>query len=236
MNLDEKIRAAGNVVTMLRNAPQGPYVFPMQPEYTNWRDEQRAWKETAVMFDQSLHMTDIYFRGPDALRLMSDIGVNGFTNFGRNKAKQLIMCNYDGYFVGDAILFAFEDDEFSLVARPVGPNWAAFQAEVGDYRVTVTRDERSAANLGRRLTFRYQINGPATHSIVEKAVGGPLPRIKFFNMGEFEISGFPIRRSTTRWQEFLDRNSPASSSSDPPRVDNRFGRHCWRRATNSGFG
>lgn len=193
MNLEEKIQQAGNVAHMLRNAPQGPYIFPMQSEYTNWRDEQRAWKETAVMFDQSLHMTDIHFKGPDALRLMSDIGVNGFKTFGRNKAKQLIACNYDGYFLGDAILFGFEDDAFSLVGRPVAPNWAAFHAETGDYRVSVTRDERTVANKGRRLSFRFQLNGPATHKIVEKAVGAALPAIKFFAMGEIEIAGVPIR-------------------------------------------
>ncbi|GAA1545958.1 aminomethyltransferase family protein [Nocardioides humi] len=193
MNLEDKIKQAGNVARMLRNAPQGPYVFPMQSEYTNWRDEQRAWSETAVMFDQSLHMTDIHFKGPDVLRLMSDIGVNGFKNFGRNKAKQLIACNYDGYFLGDAILFAFEEDHYSLVGRPVAPNWAAFQAETGDYDVEVTRDERSVANDGRRLSFRFQLNGPATHKIVERAVGSPLPTIRFFAMGEIEIAGVPIR-------------------------------------------
>ncbi|ROQ60123.1 syringate O-demethylase/vanillate/3-O-methylgallate O-demethylase [Streptomyces sp. 840.1] len=193
MNLEEKIQQAGNVADMLRNVPQGPYVYPMRAEYTNWRDEQRAWHATAVLFDQSHHMTDIYFKGPDALRLMSDLGVNGFRNFGRNKAKQFVACNHDGYFVGDAILFGFEDDEFSLVGRPVAPNWVAFQAETGQYRVTVTRDERSIANDGRRLTFRFQLNGPATHRIVEKAAGAPLPRIRFFGMGEIEIAGVPIR-------------------------------------------
>lgn len=193
MNLEEKIQKAGDVVAMLRDAPQGPYIYPMRAEYTNWRDEQRAWQETAVLFDQSHHMTDIYFKGPDALRLMSDLGVNGFRKFGRNKAKQFIACNHDGYFVGDAILFAFEDDEFSLVGRPVAPNWAAFHAETGNYRVTVTRDERSVANDGRRLTFRFQLNGPATHRIVEKAAGVPLPRIPFFAMGEIAIAGVPIR-------------------------------------------
>jgi glycine cleavage system aminomethyltransferase T len=124
---------------------------------------------------------------------MSDLSVNGFRNFGRNKAKQFIACNPDGYFIGDAILFGFENDEFSLVGRPVAPNWAAFHAETGDYRVTVTRDERSVANNGKRLTFRYQLNGPATHKIVEKAAGTPLPALKFFAMGEIKIAGAPIR-------------------------------------------
>jgi glycine cleavage system aminomethyltransferase T len=192
-SLEDKIRRFGNVAEMLRNTQVGPYPYPMRPEFTNWRDEQLAWTTTAVLFDQSFHMTDVYFKGPDVQRLMSDLGVNTFANFGRNKAKHFLACNHDGYVVGDAILFAFEDDEFSLVGRPITPNWAAFHAETGGYDVEVTRDERSVQNAGRRLTFRYQLQGPNALKIVEKAVGGTIDRIKFFNMGEFEIQGCPIR-------------------------------------------
>ena len=192
-SLEDKIQRHGNIADMLRNAPQGPYDYPMRNEYSNWRDEQLAWKQTSVLYDQSFHMTDIYFQGPDVKRLFSDLGINSFTNFARNKAKQFVACNYDGYVIGDAILFGFEDDEYSLVGRPVAPNWAAFMAETGDYDVKVTRDERAIDNKGTRLTFRYNLNGPTTGRILEKAVGGPLPRIKFFNMAEFEIAGVPIR-------------------------------------------
>lgn len=193
-SLEDRIRQhGGSVADMLRNAQTGAYDYPMRSEWTNWRDEQRAWKETAVLFDQSFHMTDVYFTGPDALRLLSDLGVNSFTNFGRGKAKQFVACNADGFIIGDAICFAFEDDEFSLVGRPVTPNWVAFHAETGDYDVKVVRDERSVENGGRRLTFRYQLNGPMTQKIVEQAAGHELERIKFFNMGEFEIAGAPVR-------------------------------------------
>ena len=132
-SLEDKIQRHGNIADMLRNAPQGPYDYPMRNEYSNWRDEQLAWKQTSVLYDQSFHMTDIYFQGPDVKRLFSDLGINSFTNFGRNKAKQFVGCNYDGYVIGDAILFGFEDDEYSLVGRPVAPNWVAFMAETGDY-------------------------------------------------------------------------------------------------------
>ena len=37
--LEDKISAIGNPVSMLRNAPLGPYQFPIQSEFTNWRDE-----------------------------------------------------------------------------------------------------------------------------------------------------------------------------------------------------
>ena len=44
----------------LRDSQIGPYVYPMVPsEFSNWRDEQRAWRETCALFDQSHHMTDL---------------------------------------------------------------------------------------------------------------------------------------------------------------------------------
>ena len=53
-NLEEALKASGNPVRMLRNSQIGAYVYPVvAPEFTNWRDEQRAWAETCVLFDQS---------------------------------------------------------------------------------------------------------------------------------------------------------------------------------------
>src|SRR3954470_18825153 len=85
-------------VSLLRNSAIGPYVYPVvASEYTNWRDEQRAWQKSCVLFNQSYHMTDMYVEGPDALKLLSDLGVNTFKNFGPNKAKQFVACNHEGY-------------------------------------------------------------------------------------------------------------------------------------------
>jgi vanillate/3-O-methylgallate O-demethylase len=78
----------------------------------------------------------------------------------------------DGYMVADAILFGFEDDEWSLVGTPVAPSWVAYKAETGDYDVEVIRDEPTHVNpLGRR-TCRFQLNGPATKAIVERGRQG----------------------------------------------------------------
>ena len=59
-NLEEAIKASGgNIVSMLRNSQIGAYVYPVvAPEFTNWRDEQRAWRDTCVLFDQSHHMVE----------------------------------------------------------------------------------------------------------------------------------------------------------------------------------
>ena len=70
-NLEEALHRSSSPVDMLRNSQIGPYAFPVVPhEFTNWRDEQRSWRETCALFDQSHHMTDLYVEGPDALKLL----------------------------------------------------------------------------------------------------------------------------------------------------------------------
>jgi vanillate/3-O-methylgallate O-demethylase len=192
-SLEDKIRTFGDPVTMLRSPSHGTYIFPIQAQFTNWRDEQESWAETAVIFDQSHHMVDIYFKGPDVKRLFSEVGVNSFKNFGRNKAKQFVAVNYDGDYIGDAICFGFEDDEYSIVGPPIVPNWLEYHAKTGGYDVEITRDERTELNSFGRLTFRYQIQGPKALEIITRAAGGTMPDIKFFNMGEFTIAGYPVR-------------------------------------------
>ena len=52
--LQELLDASGNTVELLRTSQIGAYIYPVVPyEFTNWRREQRAWRETAVLFDQS---------------------------------------------------------------------------------------------------------------------------------------------------------------------------------------
>jgi vanillate/3-O-methylgallate O-demethylase len=188
-SLEDKLKDWKNPVEMLRNAPVGPYVFPVKPEFSNWRDEQEAWQKTAALFDLSLHMTDIYFEGPDLQRLLSNLAVNSFANFGPGKAKQIVCCNPEGYVIGDAILFGLGKDKVNISGRPSVPNWVAYNAETGGYKVTVTRDERSVQNQGRRKTFRFQIQGPNAMAIVAKAADGPVPEVKFFNIVELSIAG-----------------------------------------------
>jgi vanillate/3-O-methylgallate O-demethylase len=194
-SLEDKLKAAGSPVEMARNSQIGPYVYPaVAAEFSNWREEQVAWRETCALFDQSHHMTDLYVEGPDVIRLLSDLGVNTFANAAVNKAKQFVCCNPDGYVIGDAILFFLEENRVSLVGRPSAHNWVEFHAETGNYDVRCERDERTAANpTGRRKLYRYQVQGPTALEVLAKANGGSLPEIKFFNMGELTIAGRSVR-------------------------------------------
>ena len=193
-SLEEVLETVGSPVKLLRNSQIGPYAFPVvRTEFSNWRDEQRAWKETCALFDQSHHMTDLYVDGPDALKLFSDLGVNSFKNFKVNQAKQFVACNHNGYVIGDAILFYLDENRFNLVGRPPAHNWVQYNLETRRYKASAERDERSAVNQGHRKSFRYQIQGPHALRLMEKLTGKSVPDIRFFNMGEFTIAGRDVR-------------------------------------------
>ncbi len=191
-SLEDLLQAVGNPVTLLRNSQTGPYVYPVvPPEYSNWRDEQRAWQQTCVLFNQSYHMEDMYVSGPDALKLLSGLGINSFKGFEPGRAKQFVPCNYDGYVIGDVILFHLEKDLFNLVGRPAVHNWVQYNGQIGKYNVKFERDERAVAQKGSvvRKTYRYQLQGPNAMKLTEKVMGRPAPELKFFHLTTIDMAG-----------------------------------------------
>jgi len=189
--LEAAITEAGGPVEFLRNRAARAHTLPVPAEHTNWQEEQRAWRDTVALMDQSHHMTDLFLRGPDALRLLSDLGVNSFKNFGANKAKQYIVTSPEGYYIGDVILFHLPDGTFNLVGREIVMDWVLFHLETGDYDVTAERDDNSAVRpKGEDPTFyRYELQGPNANELVSVAIGSEVPDIRFFNMATFTIAG-----------------------------------------------
>lgn len=197
-NLEQVIEAAGNPVDMLRHSQIGAYVYPVvAPEFHNWRSEQWAWQHSAVLFDQSHHMVDLYIRGKDALKLISDTAINSMKGFAVNKAKQYVPTTPYGHVIGDGILFYLAEQEFVYVGRAPAANWLMFHAETGGYDVEIVKDDRSPSRpMGKpvqRISWRFQIQGPNAWAIIEKLNGGPVEQLKFFNMGEMNIAGRKVR-------------------------------------------
>jgi hypothetical protein len=52
--MEEALQDAESPVEMLRNSQIGPYAFAGTSEFTNRRDEQRAWRESCVLFVQGV--------------------------------------------------------------------------------------------------------------------------------------------------------------------------------------
>ena len=114
-SLQDLIDATPDLVTYLYNDTPGPHrriradLNPVPTEFSNWRDEQRAWRETAILFDQSHHMPELFVKGPDAFRLLNSIGINSLANLDPDRAKQFIGCNPRGQMIGDCILYDHSD-------------------------------------------------------------------------------------------------------------------------------
>lgn len=191
-SLEGKLAGVGNLVNMLRNQQVGPNVYPGVPaEFSNWRSEQRAWAKTCVLFNQSYHMAELMVEGPQALAFLNGLGINSFTGFIPDRAKQFVPVSHDGFVIGDVILFYLAENKFNLVGRAPTLNWVMFNGETGDHDVTLTYDERTAvrADPENRRHYRYQIQGPNSAKVIADATGARAPDLKFFHMCWMIIGG-----------------------------------------------
>ncbi|MGZ3257317.1 MAG: hypothetical protein ACXU68_11170 [Croceibacterium sp.] len=189
-NLEQILQKTPNIVEKLRNSQIGAYVYPVvAPEFSNWRSEQWAWQHSAVLFDQSHHMFDLYINGPDALKLLSDTMVNSPAGWEVNKAKQYVPTTPYGHVIGDGIIFYLAPEQFVYVGRAPAANWLMFQAQKGNYNVEIINDPRSPSRpMGKpvsRISWRFQIQGPQAWNVIEKLNGQTLEKLKFFNMSEY---------------------------------------------------
>ncbi|HCM50978.1 MAG TPA: glycine cleavage system protein T, partial [Microbacterium sp.] len=138
---------------------------PVVPaDFTNWIKEQKAWRDTAVLYDQSHHMDNVFLKGSDAIKLISDTAINSVANFPVNKAKQYVPTTASGHVIGDGILFREAEDEYVYVGRAPASNWLMFHGETGGYQnLDVEVDRRSNSrpygDAVSRKYYRFQIQG-----------------------------------------------------------------------------
>lgn len=197
-SLSAKIESHGNAVDMLRNSQIGMYVYPVvAPEYTNWRNEQAAWRKSAVLFDQTHHMDELIVEGPDAEDFLAYVGINAFGNFDLNRAKHFVPVTPAGHVIGDMIIFRERMDKFILVGRAPTANWVKFQAAIGTWKVRLFHDPRSNSRPdGERVLrthYRFQIQGPDAPAIFEKINGGPVADIPFFHVDWINVGSKKVQ-------------------------------------------
>jgi vanillate/3-O-methylgallate O-demethylase len=199
-SLQDLIDATPDLVEYLYNDSPGAHsrgradLTPVRQEFTNWRDEQRSWRETAVLFDQSHHMPELIVKGPDAKKLLEHVGVNSLANLAPGRAKQFIGVTERGQMIGDCILYALEDETYELVSSMPLLNWVEYQIVTGDWDVSYERDNNTSDNpSGTRKLFRYQVDGPNAGAIFDEIVDGDVPEILPFRTALVSIAGVECR-------------------------------------------
>jgi len=198
-NLQDVLDASGNAVELLRNSQIGSYIYPVVPaDFQNWIKEQKAWRDTAVLYDQSHHMDNVFLRGSDAIKLISDTAINSVATFPVNRAKQYVPTTASGHVIGDGILFHEAEDQYVYVGRAPASNWLMYHGETGGYQnLEVVVDRRSPSRpygdaVSRRY-YRFQIQGPNAWQVIEKLNGGPLEQLRFFSMSAMQIGDINVR-------------------------------------------
>ena len=126
-----------------------------------------------MLFDQSHHMVDLFMRGPDAIKLISDTAINSVANFPVNRAKQFVPTTPAGHVIGDGILFHLDEEEYVYVGRAPASNWLAVPAPRPAATTSSSRRTTAppCARCGKPVTrayWRFQIQGPNAWQVIEK--------------------------------------------------------------------
>jgi len=173
-------QSMNEMLTQMRGTPEGYFTVRFGlPEYTDWMDESMSWKQTCYLGDWSF-LWERRFRGPDVLKLFSEVAVNSFDDFAHGQSKHVIHTNEDGKVIHEGILSRLGEDEFMLFGR--GGFWVDYQLRQRGYDVVSEPDD----------WFNFQVSGPNAIYVVEKAAGQSLRDVKFMHSGKIEIAGHNV--------------------------------------------
>lgn len=153
-------------------------------EYTGWRDEIGSWIESAYL-GTSISESFVYsLKGPDVVDFCKAYFVNDFDKFPVGRGKHGIMCNEKGNIMMDGVIMRTAEDEFVTIWIWPYVEYALAHSK-GKYNVTGT-------NLTGQM-FLYQIAGPTSLDILEKATGENLRDIEFVHFKMAKIAGHDVR-------------------------------------------
>jgi vanillate/3-O-methylgallate O-demethylase len=140
-------------------------------EYSGWIDESQSWKTSCYVGDWSF-LDEFHVRGPDALKLFSDLSVNSFAKFAIGQAKHVVCCNAGGHVIGEGVLMRLGEDQFEFQALGPVTAWLEYNLLRGRYRAEATT---------RVSKFKYQVSGPKALYVLERLVDGNLRDIAFMH-------------------------------------------------------
>jgi vanillate/3-O-methylgallate O-demethylase len=167
-------------VNDLRKTPEGYFTSRWGlPEYTDWMDESMSWKENCYIGDWSF-VWDRRIKGPGAVKLFSDISTASFEKFDIGQSKHLINCNENGKVIHNGILSRLSEDELMLQGR--NGFWADYKLRHGKYNATLQADDLA----------KFQVSGPNSIHVIEKACGESIRDIQFMHFRKLRIEGLDV--------------------------------------------
>jgi vanillate/3-O-methylgallate O-demethylase len=135
-----------------------------------------SWKESCYIGDWSF-LWEHHYRGPDAMRLFSDISCASLKKFDIGQCKHVIHTNDDGKVIHEGILARLGEEHLLLFGR--GGFWANYNLSKGGYEVSSTRDD----------WFNIQVSGPRSIYLLEEVCGQSLREMGFMRLKTVLMAG-----------------------------------------------
>ena len=160
-----------------------PLAGYMPFEYTGSKDELLACRESAWL-GVNLNVSPVYdVYGPDAVRFLNWACVNrDFSTLKAHNSRHAIICNEKGQMLADGVTIKIAENHFRTY----------WQAPVLAYRL-----QTSGMNVQGRFVsdeeYFFQIDGPKSLQILEKACQCDLHDIKFAHHRVVKIGGMDMR-------------------------------------------
>jgi glycine cleavage system aminomethyltransferase T len=96
--------------------------------------------------------------------------------------------------IGDTIISREEEGLFRIIGVPLVHDWLEFNLINSPFDVTFERNEAwTPFSHHDRDIYRLAIQGPHTAALLTELLGGEIPEVKFFRIGEMQIAGRTVR-------------------------------------------
>ena len=144
-------------------------------EFNGWKAESLSWKTTCYIHAGLSHIPVIAIKGAGAQEYLQGLLINSLAKFPVGTMRHAVMCNEEGLIAADGIIERRAEDEFfSFAGGPPGRQSRPLPPNV---RLEI-RDE-----------YLFQVAGPNSLHVLEKATGESLRDIGFFQFREARING-----------------------------------------------
>ena len=164
--------------------------WEMPVEYRGIREEHRAVRERAGLFDVS-HMGEFAVEGPDALAFLQRLTSNDVSKLEDGRCQYSAMLTERGTFVDDLLVYRLGPEKYLLVvnAGNTPKDFAHALSIARGFRVKV--DDRSADYA------LLALQGPRAEEVLATMTDADLAAIPYYGFVEARVSGSPAIVSRT---------------------------------------
>lgn len=157
-------------------------------EYTGWKDECNSWHETAYIgtaISDTIFPYDIVGKG--AKEFMKKYFANNFEKVTWGKSKHGMMLNPNGNIAGDGVVLPISEEKYITTSC-----WPYIQYCLDkEHEAGRMLDVEGIYNP--ESFIMYQIAGPRSLEIVERATGEDLHDLEYLAFRNSTIAGCPVR-------------------------------------------